>query len=296
METIGVIGLGKMGKPIAGHMLKAGYRVVVHNRSQGSVEELVAAGAAKAGTPREVASKCDVVITSLPDAPTVEAVCLGPNGIHSGARQNSILIDTSTNHPETSKRIASSLRQCGMDALDAPVSGGEPGAIAGTLSVMVGGDEAVFHRAIPVLETFGRTITYMGPSGSGQLTKLANQIIVALNYAAMGEGLVLGAKAGLDPEKLLRVFLGGQAQSRCLELKGEKVINGDYEPGGRLMLHIKDLQYALDTAKSYGVPLLFTSLVQQCFEATKAAGRGEWDHSAVITLLEDLAGTKIRKR
>jgi 2-hydroxy-3-oxopropionate reductase len=296
METIGVIGLGKMGKPLAHHILKAGYRLVVHNRSQGAVEDLVSAGASKASSPREVTSECDVVITSLPDAPTVEAVCLGPNGIREGAKQGSILIDTSTNHPETSRRIASSLQECGMHALDAPVSGGEPGAMAGTLSVMVGGDEAAFQRAIPVLETFGRTITYMGPSGSGQLTKLANQIIVALNYAAMGEGLVLGAKAGLDPEKLLRVFLGGQAQSRCLELKGEKVINGNYEPGGRLMLHIKDLQYALDTAKSYGVPLLFTSLVQQCFEATKAAGRGDWDHSAVITLLEDLAGTKIRKR
>jgi len=296
METIGIIGLGKIGKPIAHHMLNAGYRVIVHNRSQGAVEELVAAGAAKASTPREVASKCDFVITSLPDAPTVEAVCLGTNGIRQGTTKHSILIDTSTNHPETTRRIATSLREVGMFALDAPVSGGEPGAIAGTLSIMVGGDEGAFRRAIPVLERFGRTITYMGPSGSGQLTKLANQIIVALDYAAMGEGLVLGAKAGLDPEKLLRVFLGGQAQSRCLELKGEKVIKGDYEPGGRLMLHIKDLQYALDTAKSYGVPLLFTSLVQQCFEATKAAGRGDWDHSAVITLLEDLAGTKIRKR
>jgi 2-hydroxy-3-oxopropionate reductase len=296
METIGVIGLGKMGKPIARHMLNAGYRVIVHNRSQGAVEELVAAGAAKATTPREVAARSNVVITSLPDAPTVEAVCLGIGGVWEAATKDSILIDTSTNHPETSRRIASSLAQRGMHALDAPVSGGEPGAIAGTLSIMVGGDEGAFQRAIPVLERFGRTITYMGPSGSGQLTKLANQIIVALNYAAMGEGLVLGAKTGLDPEKLLRVFLGGQAQSRCLELKGEKVINGNYEPGGRLMLHIKDLQYALDTAKSYGVPLLFTSLVQQCFEATKAAGRGDWDHSAVITLLEDLAGTKIRKR
>jgi 2-hydroxy-3-oxopropionate reductase len=296
METIGVIGLGKMGKPIARHMLNAGYRVVVHNRSQGAVEELVAAGAAKATTPREVASECTVIITSLPDAPTVEAICLGTSGIREGATKGSIFVDTSTNHPETSRRIASSLRECGMEALDAPVSGGEPGAIAGTLSIMVGGDEDAFQRATPILEKFGRTITYMGPPGSGQLTKLANQIIVALNYAAMGEGLVLGAKAGLDPEKLLRVFLGGQAQSRCLELKGEKVIHGNYEPGGRLALHIKDLQYALDTAKLYGVPLFFTSLVQQCFEATKAAGRGDWDHSAVITLLEDLAGTKIRKR
>jgi 2-hydroxy-3-oxopropionate reductase len=296
MKAIGIIGLGKMGKPIAHHMLKAGYPVVVHNRSQAAVEDMVAAGAAKASTPREVASQCEFIITSLPDAPTVEAVCLGTNGIHEGATKDSILIDTSTNHPEISRRIAVSLREREMYALDAPVSGGEPGAIAGTLSIMVGGDEGAFKRAIPVLEKFGRTITYMGSSGSGQLTKLANQIIVALNYAAMGEGLVLGAKAGLDPEKLLRVFLGGQAQSRCLELKGEKVINGNYEPGGRLTLHIKDLQYALDTAKSYGVPLLFTSLVQQCFEATKAAGRGDWDHSAVITLLEDLAGTKIRKR
>ena len=296
METVGVIGLGKMGKPIARHLLNAGYTVVVHSRSQGPVEELTASGAIKAATSRDVASRCEVIITSLPDAPTVESVCLGENGICEAARKNAILIDTSTNHPETTRRIASALSERGMEALDAPVSGGEPGAIAGTLSIMVGGEEATFERALPVLQKFGRTITYMGPSGSGQVTKLANQIIVALNYAAMGEGLVLGAKAGLDPAKLLQVFLGGQAQSKCLELKGEKIINGNYEPGGRLVLHIKDLQYALDTARAYGVPLMFTSLMQQCFEATKAAGRGDWDHSAVITLFEDLAGTKIRKR
>ena len=295
METVGVIGLGKMGKPIARHLLNAGYPLVVHSRSQGPVEELMASGAKRALTPRELAMQCEIVITSLPDAPTVENVCLGRDGVRDGARDNSILIDTSTNRPETSQRIASALRDRRMHALDAPVSGGEPGAIAGTLSIMVGGDETVFRRAMPVLQTFGRTITYMGPAGSGQLTKLANQIIVALNYAAMGEGLVLGAKVGLDPAKLLQVFLGGQAQSRCLELKGEKIINGNYEPGARLVLHIKDLQYALETAKAYGVPLMFTSLVQQCYEATQTAGRGDWDHSAVITLLEDLAGTKIRQ-
>jgi 2-hydroxy-3-oxopropionate reductase len=159
---------------------------------------------------------------------------------------------------------------------------------------MVGGNEAAFNKAFPVLQTIGRTITYMGPSGSGQFTKLANQIIVALNYVAIAEGLVLGAKAGLDPGKLVTALQGGLAASKCLELKGERIINGDYEPGGRLTLHSKDLQYALDTARLIGVPLPMTAIAQQCFEATKAAGRDSWDHSAVVTFFEDLAGIKIR--
>src|SRR5262245_58016286 len=178
METVAVIGLVKMGKSIALHLLKAGYPLVVHNRSQRAVEELETSGAMKALTPRDVAGRCDIVITSLPDAPAVETVCLGKNGICEAARPNTILIDTSTNHPDTTRRIASALSERGMDALDAPVSGGEPGALAGTLSIMVGGQENAFQRALPVLKTFGRTITYMGPAGSGQLTKLANQIIV----------------------------------------------------------------------------------------------------------------------
>lgn len=295
MEIVGIIGLGKMGKPMARRLIEAGHAVIVHSRSQAPVEEVVALGATKAPTPRDLASNADIIITSLPDSPTVESVCLGKNGVREGARRNSVLIDTSTIHPETTRRIASSLSERGMEMLDAPVSGGEPGAIAGTLSIMVGGSEGAFNRALPVMQKIGRTITHMGTSGSGQLTKLANQIIVAVNYVAIAEGLVLGVKAGLDPAKLIQALQGGLARSKCLEQKGERIINGNYEPGGRLTLHIKDLQYALDTARSLGVPLPITAMVQQYFEATKEAGRGDWDHSAVVTLFEDLAGVKIRR-
>lgn len=296
MEIVGVIGLGKMGKPMAYRLINAGHTVIVHSRSQGPVEEVVALGATKAPTPRDLSSNCDIVITSLPDSSTVETVCLGENGVRAGARKKSIVIDTSTIHPETARRVASALNERGVEMLDAPVSGGEPGAVAGTLSIMVGGDEKAFNRALPIMQKIGRTITHMGPSGAGQLTKLANQIIVAVNYAAIAEGLVLGAKAGLDPAKLIHALQGGLASSRCLEQKGERIINGNYEPGGRLALHIKDLQYALETARSLGVPLPIASMVQQYFEATKAAGRADWDHSAVVTFFEDLAGVKIRRK
>ncbi len=296
MESIGVIGLGKMGRPIAGHLLKAGYRVFVHNRSQEAARELAGVGATNTSTPAELASMTDLIITSLPDTPTLEMVCLGEKGVREGARNSSILIDTSTSHPETTQRLANVLATQGMEMLDAPVSGGEPGAIAATLSIMVGGPEATFMRALPVLQKIGRTITYMGATGSGQLAKLANQVIVALNYVAIGEGLVFGAKAGLDPAKLIEVLQGGLAQSSCLAQKGQRIIDGNYEPGARLTIQIKDLQYALETAHAYGVPLPFTSMVQQFYEAAKAAGRQDWDHSAIVTLFEDLAGVKIRRK
>lgn len=295
MQTLGVIGLGKMGKPMVRRLLQAGHVVIVANRSQAPVRELASLGARRASSAAELASQADIVVTSLPDSSTVESICLGEHGIREGARRGSLLIDTSTIHPETTRHIAASLPEVGMEMLDAPVSGGEPGAIAGTLSIMVGGSEDAFHRALPVLEKLGKTITYMGPSGNGQLTKLANQIVVAVNYAALAEGLVFGVKAGLDPEKLLQALRGGLAQSRCMDQKGERILDGNYEPGGRLTLHIKDLQYALDTARAYGIPALLTSLVEQFFEATNAAGRGSWDHSAVVTFFEDLAGVKIRR-
>jgi len=295
MKIVGVIGLGKMGKPMACRLIQAGYTVIVHSRSPGPVEEVIALGAAGAPTPRDLASQADVIITSLPDSSAVELVFLGEKGIREGASQNSVLVDTSTIDPQTSRRIASVLLQQRVEMLDAPVSGGQAGAIAGTLSIMVGGPETAFKRVLPVLEQLGRTITHMGPSGTGQLTKLANQIIVAVNYVAIAEGLVLGAKAGLDPVKLIQALQGGLAQSRCLELKGERIIDGNYEPTGRLTLHIKDLRYALQTAHSLGVPLPITSMVHQYFEATRAAGRGDWDHSAVVTLFEDWAGVKIRQ-
>lgn len=296
MNAVGVIGLGKMGKPMARRLVEAGHSVIVHSRSPGPVEELVALGATSVSTPRDLAFRSEIIICSLPDSPALEAVCLAAGGICEGSHSGAILIDTSTTHPELTRRLAETLSEHGMEMLDAPVSGGEPGAIAGILSIMVGGSETAFNRARPVLETIGRTITHMGPSGTGQLTKLANQIIVALNYTAIAEGLVFGAKAGLDPGKLVAALQGGLAASKCLEIKGERIIDGDYEPGGRLTLHIKDLQYALDTARTLDVPLPLTSLVRQYFEATKEAGRADWDHSAVVTLFEDLAGIQIRRR
>jgi len=295
METIGVIGLGNMGKPMARRLMQAGYTVVVHSRSREPVEEVVDLGAAEAPTPHDLALNANVIITSLPDSRAVELVCLEQNGIREGARQNTVLIDTSTIDPETSRKIASVLGQRGVEMLDAPVSGGQAGAIAGTLSIMVGGPEAAFNRVLPILKHLGRTITHMGPAGTGLMTKLANQIIVAANYVAIAEGLALGVKAGLDPANLVQALEGELAQSRCLELKGDRITSGNYEPTGRLTLHIKDLYYALQTARVLGVPLPMTSIVYQCFEAANAAGRGNWDHSAVVTLFEDLAGVKIRK-
>jgi 2-hydroxy-3-oxopropionate reductase len=291
--TVGLIGLGIMGRPMGRNLLKAGYSLTVHNRSRGPVDELVAEGATAARSPREVAAQVDVVITMLPDSPDVEAVMRGENGVLAGVRQGTIVIDMSTISPLVAKALAEEATAKGVQMLDAPVSGGDRGAIAGTLSIMVGGDADTFAECQPVFAAMGKTIVHVGPSGAGQTVKACNQIVVALAYEAISEALVLGAKAGVDPQKIIEVLNGGLAATRVMELRGPSMIEHNFAPGFRLRLHHKDLGIALETAKAYGVPLPSTALVDQIVASLRAKGREDLDHSAILTYVEDLTGWKI---
>jgi 2-hydroxy-3-oxopropionate reductase len=289
-QAIGFIGLGIMGRPMARNLLKAGHTLVVHSRSRGPVEEIVKAGATAAASPRDVAAQCDVLITMLPNSPEVEQVALGPGGIIEGARRGLIFADMSTISPIVSRKIGAALEPKGVAMLDAPVSGGEKGAIDGTLSIMVGGDKAVFERVLPIFQAMGKTITLLGPLGFGGFTKLANQIIVAVNLTALAEALTLGKKAGLDRELLLTALAGGLAGSKCLDQKRSNYVSNTYNPGFKIDLHYKDLGLIMESARALGVPLPATAVVQELFSALRVKGRGGLDHSGVITLLEDLAG------
>jgi 2-hydroxy-3-oxopropionate reductase len=289
-QVIGFIGLGIMGRPMARNLLKAGYSLVVHSRSQGPVDEIVKAGATAAASPKDVAAQCDVLITMLPNSPDVEQVVLGPNGIIEGARRGMILADMSTISPIVSQKIGKALETKGVAMLDAPVSGGEKGAIDGALSIMVGGDKGVFERVLPIFQAMGKTITLLGPLGFGGFTKLANQIIVAVNLTALAEALTLGKKAGLDRELLLTALAGGLAGSKCLDQKKPNYVSNTYNPGFKIDLHYKDLGLIMESARALGVPLPATAIVQELFSALRVKGRGGLDHSGVITLLEDLAG------
>jgi 2-hydroxy-3-oxopropionate reductase len=289
-QAIGFIGLGIMGRPMARNLLKAGHTLVVHSRSRGPVEEIVKAGATAAASPRDVAAQCDVLITMLPNSPEVEQVALGPGGIIEGARRGLIFADMSTISPIVSRNIGAALEPKGVAMLDAPVSGGEKGAIDGTLSIMVGGDKAVFERVLPIFQAMGKTITLLGPLGLGGFTKLANQIIVAVNLTGLAEALTLGKKAGLDRELLLTALAGGLAGSKCLDQKRSNYVSNTYNPGFKIDLHYKDLGLIMESARALGVPLPATAVVQELFSALRVKGRGGLDHSGVITLLEDLAG------
>lgn len=275
---------------MARNLLKAGYPLVVHNRSRGPVDELVASGAKAAGSPHEVAGQVDVLITMLPNSPDVELVALGKDGIAEGVRRGLTFIDMSTISPIVSQRVGKTLEAKGVRMLDAPVSGGEKGAIEGTLSIMVGGDKAVFDQVLPIFQAMGKTITYLGPLGFGGFTKLANQIIVAVNLTALGEALTLAKKAGLDRELTLKALAGGLAGSRALDQKTPNYVQNSYKPGFKVDLHYKDLGLIMESARALGVPLPATAVVQELFNALRGKGRGQLDHSAVITLLEDLAG------
>jgi 2-hydroxy-3-oxopropionate reductase len=279
-----------MGRPMARNLLKAGYSLVVHSRSRGPVDEIVKVGATAAASPKEVAGQCDVLITMLPNSPDVEQVALGPSGIIEAARRGLLFADMSTISPIVSKKVGAALAAKGVAMLDAPVSGGEKGAIDGALSIMVGGDKAVFERVLPIFQAMGKTITLLGPLGFGGFTKLANQIIVAVNLTALGEALTLGKKAGLDRELLLTALAGGLAGSRCLDQKKPNYVANTYNPGFKIDLHYKDLGLIMETARELGVPLPATAVVQELFSALRVKGRGGLDHSGVITLLEDLAG------
>ena len=275
---------------MARNLLKAGYSLVVHSRSRGPVEEIVGAGA-KAGTSaRDVAAQSDVLITMLPNSPDVELVALGRDGIIEGARPGLIFVDMSTISPIVSQKVGQALAAKSVKMLDAPVSGGERGAIDGALSIMVGGDKSVFDAVRPIFQAMGKTITHLGPLGFGGFTKLANQIIVAVNLTALAEALTLAKKAGLDRDLTLTALAGGLAGSKCLDQKKPNYLAGTYNPGFKIDLHFKDLGLIMESARALGVPLPATAVVQELFNALRVKGRGGLDHSGVITLLEDLAG------
>ena len=289
-QVIGFIGLGIMGRPMAKNLLKAGYPLVVHSRSRGPVDEIARAGAKVGSSPQDVAAQSDVLITMLPNSPEVELVALGRGGIIEGARPGLLFVDMSTISPIVSKKVGEALAAKSVKMLDAPVSGGEKGAVDGALSIMVGGDKAVFDAVLPIFQAMGRTITHLGPLGFGGFTKLANQIIVAVNLTALAEALTLAKKAGLDRELTLTALAGGLAGSKCLDQKKPNYLAETYNPGFKIDLHFKDLGLIMESSRALGVPLPTTALVQELFNALRVKGRGGLDHSGVITLLEDFAG------
>ena len=292
-ETVGFIGLGVMGAPMAGNLVEAGHPLVVHSRSPEPVEALAEAGAETAPSPREVAERSDVVITMLPDSPAVESVVLGEDGVLAGASEGDLLIDMSTIHPTVSVAIAQAASERGVAALDAPVSGGDVGAQQGTLSIMVGGEAADFERARPLFEVLGKTIVHVGEAGAGQVVKACNQVVVAVTIAAVSEALVLGSKAGVDPEQILDVLGGGLAANKVMEMRRRNLLEHDFTPGFRIDLHHKDLNIALESGDAYGVPLPVTGLVQQYMRALRAKGHGGDDHSGLLRLVEELAEHRI---
>jgi 2-hydroxy-3-oxopropionate reductase len=288
-ERVGFIGLGIMGMPMARNLMEAGYELVLHNRSPEKAEELGKEGATVAATPREVAEKSDVVITMLPDSPQVREVVAGENGVLEGISEGALLIDMSTISPVVTEELAEALKEKGASMLDAPVSGGDVGAIEGTLSIMVGGEKEDFERARSLFEAMGKTITHVGPVGAGQVTKAANQVVVALTIEAVSEALVLGSAGGVSPEKILDVLSGGLAGNKVMEVKREKFLSHKFEPGGKVEFHSKDLGIALAAGREYGVVLPVTAIVDQMFDSLMARGRGGWDHSALLTSIENLA-------
>lgn len=293
MLKVGYIGLGLMGKSMARNILKAGFPLVVHNRSPEAVRELAAEGAQPANTPAEVAQNVDIVITNLPDSPDVELVALGPDGIIDGAHQGLIYIDNSTIKPATARLVAEKLGLQGVSCLDAPVSGGDIGAQQGTLAIMVGGPAAALEQSRTVLEAMGKTITHVGDAGAGQIAKAANQIMVAAQMVALGELLIFARKAGANPEKVVEAIQGGAAQCWTLDVKPERLFAGNREPGFKAYMQAKDLGIVLDTARLYGIPLASTSVHSQLFNAMLEMGMSEQDNSAVIGVIESLAGTKL---
>ncbi len=288
-ERIGFVGLGLMGKPMSRHLLAAGFELTVYNRSRAAIDELASEGARAAGSAEAVAAQSDIVITMLPDGPDVEAVVEGQSGLLNGAREGLLHIDMSTISPLTTRRLAELLEARGARMLDAPVSGGEEGAKAGTLSIMIGGHEEDVERARPVFAALSTTITHCGPSGSGQVVKACNQVLVALIIEAISEALVLGAKAGVDPSIILKVLGGGLAQNRFMDLRGSTMIQHLFEPGGKAAFHLKDLKIARQIAQTYGVALPVGTLVEQLFTSLVANGGGNLDHSALLTVIEALS-------
>jgi 2-hydroxy-3-oxopropionate reductase len=290
MERIGFIGLGLMGKPMALNLLKAGYPVAVYNRSRPAMDELAASGATIAESPTAIAEFSDVVITILPDSPDVEAVVLGADGVLAGARTGMLYIDMSTISPATARHLYHVLKAKGVSALDAPVSGGDIGAQQGTLSIMVGGDEEVFQRALPILQVLGKNIVHIGESGAGQVTKACNQIVVALTLQGVAEALLLAQKSGVDLAKVRSALLGGFAQSRILDVHGQRMIEETFQPGFKVHLHRKDMNIVLQTGKDLNLPLPGSAQITTLMDALLAQGLGDQDNSVLFRLYQQLSG------
>jgi 2-hydroxy-3-oxopropionate reductase len=295
MAGIGFIGLGIMGKPMTRNLLKSGYPVIVYDVNPAPVAELVQAGAAQGASCADTAAQAEIIVTMLPDGPQVEAAVLGPGGVLEGARPGSVVVDMSSISPMVSQKVAAACGAMSVEFIDAPVSGGEPKAIDGSLAIMAGGKEEVFERVKPILQKMGSSVTLTGGVGAGNVTKLANQIMVACNIAAMGEALVLAARAGLDPEVVFNAVKGGLAGSAVLNAKAPMAISRNFKPGFRIALHEKDLRNALLAAESMKVALPLTGLVQQMLISLMNNGKENLDHSAIVTFVEQMAGVEIAK-
>jgi 2-hydroxy-3-oxopropionate reductase len=295
MTRIGFIGLGIMGKPMAKNLLKAGHSLVVYDIVPAGADEVVAAGAARGSSPKDVAGQTEIVITMVPDGPEVEQAVLGSNGVLEGAKKGTIVVDMSSISPMVAQKVGAKCEAQGIDFLDAPVSGGEPKAIDGTLAIMVGGKQEIFDKVEPILKTMGSTVVLTGKVGAGNVTKLANQIMVACNIAAMGEALVLATKAGLDPEVVFNAVKAGLAGSTVLNVKAPMVYTRNFKPGFRVRLHQKDLRNALLAAESLKVSLPLTSAVQNILVSLMNNGKGDLDHSAIVQFIEEMAAVEVKK-
>ncbi|WP_285718154.1 2-hydroxy-3-oxopropionate reductase [Pelosinus sp. IPA-1] len=292
---IGFIGLGIMGKPMSKNLLKAGYDLIVVDRNQSAVDEVVAAGAKSAPTAKAVAEQADIIITMLPNSPHVKEVVLGENGLLEGAKEGTVFIDMSSIAPLVSRELSAKLAEKGVEMLDAPVSGGEPKAIDGTMSVMVGGKQEVFDKCYPVMKSMAGSVVRTGEIGAGNVTKLANQVIVALNIAAMSEALVLASKAGVEPELVYQAIRGGLAGSTVLDAKAPLVMDRKFDPGFRINLHIKDLNNALETSHDMGVPLPLTAAVMEMMQALKVDDMGDADHCSLVRYYEKMAKVEVKR-
>jgi 2-hydroxy-3-oxopropionate reductase len=292
--TIGFIGIGIMGRPMAKNLIKAGYKLVVYDKFA-KFDDLVSLGAEGAASNREVASKSDIIITMLPNSPQVTEVILGSEGVIEGSKSGQIVVDMSSIAPAASQEVGAALKAKGVAFLDAPVSGGEPKAVDGTLAIMVGGDQKTFGAVKPILEKMGSSVVLVGDIGAGNVTKLANQIVVALNIAAVSEAFVLSTKAGVDPAKVFNAIKGGLAGSTVMNAKIPMILDGNFKPGFRIELHIKDLQNALDTAHNLNVPIPLTAGVMEILQALKTDGMAANDHSAIVCYYEKLAKIEVRK-
>jgi 2-hydroxy-3-oxopropionate reductase len=292
-ERVGFVGLGVMGKPMALNLVRGGHPVVVCSRSREAVAELVAAGAGTAPDHSSLARHTDVVITMLPNSEVVEEVVGGSSGVLGGARPGSLVIDMSTIDPDVSRGLASAAATKGVRMLDAPVSGGDVGAVQATLSIMVGGERDDVERAMPIFETLGKTIVHVGPHGAGQVVKACNQVVVAVTFTAVAEALVLGSRAGVEPSLILDVLSGGLAANRIMDVRRRNFLEHDFTPGFKVDLHHKDLAIALKAAAKQDVSLPLTAIVQQLFQSLRARGMGQLDHSALLSAIEELAHHRI---